>query len=730
VNRKKFQYYAHSLPDKPTEKWQLLEDHLRNVAEKARDFAGLFGAEDWAYLSGLWHDWGKGSKEFQAYLRHANNIIDEFNSYYQGKVDHSSFGAQQAFQLSKQEGKLLAYMIAGHHSGLMNWQQDAKHGLKYRLDKIVCSCDFQMQGENVPKTLPFQMDQKRFGFQLQFFVRMLFSCLVDADFLDTEKFMNPDGAIMRENQSKIENLNKNFWEKFNELRNDAKKSEVNQVREMVLSDCVSAASWNPGLFSLTVPTGGGKTLASMAFALKHAVQYEKRRIIYVIPFTSIIEQNARVFREVLGEDVVLEHHCNFVADDADRITKLRAENWDAPVVVTTNVQFFDSFFANRTSKCRKLHSISNSVVIFDEIQAIPVEKLRPCLEVIRELSLNYGVSSVLCSATQPAINQSEDFKEGLEDVRGIASDVAGLFQKLKRANVTCIGKQKNEDIAERIKQQHQVLCIVSTRKQAKDIFQQIGDHADHYHLSALMYPAHRTRVLEEIRNKLRTKQKCRVISTQLIEAGVDVDFPVVIRSIAGMDSIAQAAGRCNREGLRDAGDVFVFEPEEGVPAGYFRQTAQCAERLFDRFKEVLLNPPSIKEYFLNYYWLNQSRMDQDGVWRICQGAGRGDIQFEELAKFRMINNAMEPIVVATEEQDKKEIEDLLKQLPYVKYASIILKKLQKYTVQVYPHHIKELSDYLEVVEDIRILRWKPLYDSKIGLCRDVPEYLNPEDTIC
>ncbi|VAX35476.1 CRISPR-associated helicase Cas3 [hydrothermal vent metagenome] len=719
-------YYAHSLENKPVKEWQLLQQHLENVAVVAQEFASEFKAGDWAYLAGIWHDRGKGSKEFQAYIRQANNVIDSFKKYYQGRVDHSSFGAQQVFKESEQTGKLLAYIIAGHHSGLMNWQQDAAHGLKYRLNKKVCSVEFQMECQNFSIKLPFQPEKDYFGFQLQFFVRMLFSCQVDADFLDTEKFMNPDMFKQRENKFTMGVLNKNFWNKFDVLRVCAEKTEVNKIRERVLKDCLSSAEKNTGLFSLTVPTGGGKTLASMAFALKHAEKYGKRRIIYVIPFTSIIEQNAKVFRDVLGDDAVLEHHCNFVDDAADRITKLRTENWDAPVVVTTNVQFFDSFFANRTSKCRKLHNISNSVIIFDEIQAIPIEKLRPCLEVIRELSLNYGVSSVLCSATQPAINKSDDFKEGLEAIREIASDVAGLFQKLKRTEVTSIGKQNNEEISERIKKHNQILCVVSTRKQAKNIFQNTGNHSDHYHLSALMYPAHRTRVLAEIKHKLKNEQTCRVVSTQLIEAGVDVDFPVVIRSIAGMDSIAQAAGRCNREGLIERGNVFVFEPDEGVPAGYFRQTAQCAEKLFDRFKGRLLSPECIKEYFLDYYWLNQDRMDKDGIGSICKGASQGNIQFEDLAKFRMIKSATEPIVIAVE----KEAEDLVRQLPHVKYLSGILRKLQKYTVQVYPYQLNELGRYLEVVGGVRILRFKSLYDEKTGLCLDVPEYLDPEEVIC
>ena len=719
-------YYAHSLEGRPVEEWQPLVEHLENVAAIASEFAKPFGGAEWACLAGLLHDKGKESKAFQAYLRRANEIIDEFAEYYNGRVDHSTFGARVAYNISNQGGKILAYTLAGHHSGLIDWQRHATHGLKYRLqEKKIESIENIISDLNIPKLLPINCDQNNFGFQLQFFVRMIFSCLVDADFLDTEKFLNPGNNELRKNSHNLEELNDLFHDNFNALRKFSNKSKVNQIREDILKQCLNAAELSPGMFSLTVPTGGGKTLASLAFALKHAMKYGKQRIIYVIPFTSIIEQNAQVFRDMLGDEAVLEHHCNYVNDVTDWKTKLSSENWDVPIVVTTNVQFFDSFFSNKTSKCRKLHNIANSVVVFDEVQAIPVEKLQPCLEIIRELSLNYNVSSVLCSATQPAIQQAKDFRSGLKDVREIMPDVKGLFQLLKRVEVSHIGKQENGDIAKRMQTKDQVLCVVSTRKQAQDIFEKLGVSKDNFHLSALMYPAHRTRILIEIKKRLKEKQKCRVVSTQLIEAGVDVDFPVVFRALSGMDSIAQAAGRCNREGLRSRGEVFIFEPEAGIPAGFFRQTAQCSERLLDKFKGELLEPECIREYFLNYYWQNQDRMDKDGILNICQKAERGNIQFEEIAEFKMIQNATEPIVIAVEDIAEK----LIEKLSFAKYPSGILRQLQQYTVQIYPYNLGELDAYLESNKYIRILRLSSLYDEKVGLVKDVPEYLNIEDTI-
>ena len=708
------QYFAHSQEGKPVEEWQPLEEHLKNVAELAAEFAKPFGGEQWAHLAGLWHDLGKASKAFQAYLRHQNQIDDFFSSYYKGKVDHSSFGGQYAQEVSKEAGKLLAYVLAGHHTGLLNWVQDAQHGLQYRLNKEVEPVEIQPVLEEIPGISFLKVDPQRIGFQLQFFVRMIFSCLVDADFLDTEKFLNLEKWKFRNIQSSLNDQHQEyFWTKLKTFRENADCTNVNKIRESILSDCIQAAEKEPGIFSLTVPTGGGKTISSMAFALKHAEKYGKKRIIYVIPFTSIIEQNSKVFRGMMGEDTVLEHHSNFEPDEKDWRNKLSTENWAAPVVVTTNVQFFNSFFANKTSRCRKLHHIANSVIVFDEVQAIPVEKLKPCLEVIRELMLNYGVSAVLCTATQPALNKTEEFVFGLSDVREIVTHVEQTFEVLRRTEVSFLGKQNETDIAEKMMVEKKALCVVSTRKQARDIFNQL-DREGAFHLSALMYPVHRSKVLAEIKDRLKNNeaQVCRVVSTQLIEAGVDVDFPVVFRALAGMDSIAQAAGRCNREGKLEIGKVYVFEPESGIPPGYFRQTAQCAQQLLNRFEDHLLEPDCIHEYFLNYYWLNQDRMDDSSVLEKCRSAHRGNIQFEDLAEFQMIKTATIPIVIALEGEAK----ELVNSLNYTDYPSQILRKLQKYSVQVYPDELKQIYGYLEdAYAGIKVLQDPAIYSQKLGL---------------
>ena len=541
------EFYAHSLQGKPTEQWQLLEDHLLNVAIRACKFAQPFHAGSFAKLLGYSHDLGKGTFAWQAYLRHQNDILDDFSNYYTGRIEHAVHGAQRLYSQSKEAGKLLAYCIAGHHGGLQNWEDSPEKALRIRLGKKWPEVRIPIPIPELPKRLPFiTLEETLFGFQLQFFVRMLFSCLVDADFLDTEAALGKSKAGWRSKYPTLSMLRKTFWNNFDRLREKADETNVRCQREVVLADCLRAANEETGLFSLTVPTGGGKTLASLSFAFEHAKKHNKRRIIYVIPFTSIIEQNAAVFRNMLGDEAVLEHHCNFIPDDADWTSRLATENWDAPIVVTTNVQFFDSFFSRKPSKCRKLHNVADSVLIFDEVQAIPVEKLMPCVEVIRELSLNYKVTSILCTATQPAIHFSSTFWSGLKDVREIIQDVPALFSALKRTEEAYIGTLSERELSGKLAEYKQVLCIVNTRQQALDVFNAIQTSQENIHLSALMYPAHRSRILADIRNRLENGSPCRVVSTQLIEAGVDVDFSCVFRAVSGIDSIAQAAGRCNR----------------------------------------------------------------------------------------------------------------------------------------------------------------------------------------
>lgn len=713
-------FYAHSIEGQPPERWQILEEHLNNVAKLAVEFARSFGGKALAEQAGKNHDEGKATFPWQAYLRHANQIVDELAPYYKGRVEHAAPSAQRIYSRSNEAGKLLAYCIAGHHGGLTNWDDASESALKIRLEKKWDEIKLPLDSTALPKRLPFKTtDRDLFGYQLQFFVRMLFSCLVDADYLDTESALDQTRSSWRSRYPNLKDLYKPFWSQFNLLRNQAEDSLVKRQRESVLADCLKATNEASGLFSLTVPTGGGKTLASLAFALEHAKKHAKPRIFYVIPYTSIVEQNAAVFREMLGEDAVLEHHCNFIPDEADWTTRLACENWDAPLVVTTNVQFFNSFYARKPSKCRKLHNVADSVVIFDEVQAIPVEKLKPCIEVIRELAMNYKVTPVLCTATQPAIHFSDAFHSGLRDVREIVQDVPALYAALKRTRESFLGTLTEDEVAEKLEARQQVLCIVNTRQQALDIFAKLPSSEENMHLSALMYPAHRSRMLAEIRRRLDEKLPCRVVSTQLIEAGVDVDFACVFRAVSGIDSIAQAAGRCNRNGhSQTPGPVFVFNFPEVSDNAYFRKAAQSAQKLFEAYDGDLTSPDCVQAYFLDYFWKNQHQMDEKGTLDLCRLAQEGNIQFKDIAAFQMIETATLPVVVAIEEAAL----DLVDRLANIDRPGSILRRLQQYTVQIYPYQFDEIHSWLENPHlGVWILRSEEMYSQQTGLRCSPPE---------
>ena len=429
----------------------------------------------------------------------------------------------------------------------------------------------------------------KLGFTLAFFTRMLYSCLVDADFLDTEKYMSY-GTILRGNNVGINELR----EKFNIFLSNQvyKKTRINNKRNKILKRCIEMAKLPVGLYTLTVPTGGGKTLSSLAFALNHAVKNDLQRIIYVIPYTSIIEQNAKVFKNVLGEENVLEHHSNYQFDEntSENLQslqlklKLAAENWEIPIVVTTNVQFFESLFSNKSSRCRKLHNIAKSVIIFDEAQMLPINYLKPCLLAISELVFNYNSTALLCTATQPSIN--EFLPQPIRPIE-IMDNPRQLYLDFKKVKVMNIGKLDDDALAQNLSNHDQVLCIVNTRKHANEIFNKLDGAS--FHLSTLMCPIHRQETLKEIRRCLKEGLRCRVVSTQLIEAGVDVDFPVVFRSMAGIDSIVQSAGRCNREGNLPYGATYVFQPisEYAKIKGYLERTAKVAEMVFRKYEDPI-----------------------------------------------------------------------------------------------------------------------------------------------
>lgn len=656
----------------------------------AQTFAAAFDAGDWGALAGLWHDLGKYRPSFQSYIRSASGYDAHIEA--PKKVDHSTTGALYAMQRMNGLGRILAYLIAGHHAGLPDWQsaEAPASSLACRLKQADLLADALAQAipadildAPLPTSNPGQRD-------LALWIRLLFSCLVDGDFLDTEQFMSPDRAALRSQYPSLAELEARFDAYMATLAAQADDTPVNRARATVLQRCRDAARQAPGIFSLTVPTGGGKTLASMAFALKHAQNTGQQRIIYVIPYTSIIEQTAEVFRRVFGAEAVLEHHSNLDSEQETPHSRVAAENWDAPLIVTTNVQFFESLFAARPSRTRKLHNLLNSVVILDEAQLLPPDFLSPTLGVIRELSRHYGVSFVLCTATQPALTsrRSFDFRfDGLDNVHEIMGDEAAirtLHEQLRRVTVTLPNDLRApttwETIAAELKDHPSALCIVDRRADAARLHGLLPP--DTVHLSGLMCGQHRADVIASIKQRLAAKMAVRVVSTQLVEAGVDVDFPVVYRALAGLDSIAQAAGRCNREGrLSGLGRVVVFVPPKEPPAGHLRQARDAGRQLLLRCPADPLDPALFIEYFQSLYWRKGVEgLDRHGILALLKHNSRLEFSFRTAAeRFQLIPETQRPVIVRYGESERL-LERLLR--PGAVLDRSILRQLQRYVVNL------------------------------------------------
>ncbi|MED1471764.1 CRISPR-associated helicase Cas3' [Bacillus salipaludis] len=690
-------YYAHSTNNKDKSDWHLLKDHLNDVANRASEFANPFQGGSFAYIAGLLHDIGKYSIEFQKRLEGDKR-----------KVIHSTAGAIEVEKWNKLYGRLIAYTIAGHHAGLPDFGSiENESSLSSRLLATNLP-DYQYFNSEIRLPNPSEVHFPRLdtpcshGFSLQFWIRFLFSSLVDADFLDTERAMNKNKSSLRGKYRSIRELLDKLDSSLLEKTRNANPSKVNSIRGEILKQCRDKANSKLGVFSLTVPTGGGKTLSSMAFALNHAKIHGMERIIYVIPYTTIIEQNAENFREIFGVLNVLEHHSSFdlpedrVENQTKIMEKLRlsSENWDIPIIVTTNVQFFESLFGSRTSRCRKLHNIAKSVIVMDEAQMIPTPFLKPCVNSLVELVANYQSTVLLCTATQPALNSF--LPKEYQPVE-IIQDPEQLYQNLKRVKVTQLKKPVNDDeLVEKLMSHDQVLCIVNSKKHARILFEKCSGDGN-FHLSTRMCPAHRTETLKTIRERLKKGETCRVISTQLIEAGVDVDFPIVYRSIAGIDSIAQAAGRCNREGLRSEGIVYVFIPAEkhGLPPGWLSRTAQVGLNVMNRHPD-LLSLAAIEDYFTELFDIEREGLDREGILPLIQ------VREKELAfpfrtiaeKFKLIEDAAS-VIVPWDGQSRK----LIKEIRHSDFPATYLRKLQKYSVQVYDNEFQTMLER-GIIEEI------------------------------
>ncbi len=732
-------------------RWHLhsLAEHLEGTARLAGAFAEPFGNGDWGHLAGLWHDLGKFSPEFQAFIRKASGYDpDAHLEGAPGKVDHSTAGALLALKHGP-AGRILAYLIAGHHAGLPDWIHEMGIGgalsermeRKDRLDKALEG----LPGVNILQAKPPVSPPSVSAHEdIHLWIRMLFSCLVDADFLDTEAFMDPGRAQARGSKAEeLRSLKERFDTHMTAKQAAAPDTPVNRVRKQVLAGCRAGGALEPGLFSLTVPTGGGKTLASMAFALEHALQKGKRRIVVVIPYTSIIEQTAFELRKVFGDTAVLEHHSNLDPERETRQSRLASENWDAPIIVTTNVQFFESLFAARTSACRKLHNLVDSVVILDEAQMLPPEYLRPILGVLKGLTDNFGVSALLCTATQPALtgrigSQKAAF-QGLEGVRELMPDPLLLARELRRVELrphrADQARSSWPELAQELSTLKQVLCIVNTRKDCRELHALMPEGT--IHLSALMCAEHRSDVIALIKATLRLGWPIRVISTQLVEAGVDLDFPVVYRALAGLDSMAQAAGRCNREGRLNAegrlGQVVFFKAPKDAPTGLLLKGQQACEEILRCHPEEVasLSPESFRRYF-ELFFSKVISFDSKDMKRLLEvDAGTFQFQFRTAAdRFQLIDDQAQQSLVVWYAPQKAEVQNLLKDIRGNRPSRDRMRRLQRLTVSLPERAFNALRDRGEVMDHGGV--WAQavdgLYDPILGLCPDGAAW-NPETYI-
>ena len=704
-----------------------LVEHLHEVSDLAKKYAEPFAADNIAALLGLLHDAGKVQVGFQDYLK--------------GKTSRGPNHAWVGTVLAE-KGRLClgpsCLALSGHHAGIQKPQviktylRDPKkkkvfEEIEASLKRLLTSLN-PIQQEDWPSFISSDLRTPEERRRFELLTRFLFSCLVDADFLDTERHFHSDAWAKRQTDflaiNEMWQLLQNAQKEF-----DGKTGELNQCRKGIYQACVSSADLDPGFFRLTVPTGGGKTRSGLAFALKHAKQHNLKRVIVAIPYTSIIEQTVDIYRNIFGPKNVLEHHSAipfFEDEEKDDPLKLAAENWDATLIVTTAVQLFESLFANRPSRCRKLHNIASSVILLDEIQTLPVEVVEPTIDVLSELVQHYGVSVVFCTATQPAFEQGTDFLERLGDIREIVPEPKRYFQKLKRVRYHRIETPLAwEELAGRIKESgNQCLCILNSKKDAVQfarVLLDTGINEDHLsHLSTNLCGAHRRKVLREVSQRLDNKQPCILVSTQVVEAGVDLDFPVVFRAVGPLDRVVQAAGRCNREGgLPGRGEVYIFEPkEEKSPRGVYR-TALDYARQYLRNEHDLHNPDTFRVYFKGLF--NMATLDANDVQTY-----RAKFDFPETAsRYRLIREDTFPVAVPYPEA-KQQVFDLINRLQNgFGSPTELWRQLQPFLVNIPRYELEKAKHWVVQITDT-LWQWAGRYDKLLGLMFEPP---NPEDNI-
>ena len=698
-----------------TEDWAIQpnEEHQEGVSLMASKFAADFGMAEWGRVLGLLHDKGKEKKAFQQHILKESGKDPLIKV--EGDYRHAYVGALIARQLFPKCYPLMINALMGHHRGLYD-AGDMKEIMKSPIPDDVTIDEINADLEALRLEKPKDIHHLE---------RMLYSCLVDADFLDTEAFMQPEQSKLRGKYDSLQVLEEKLEAYLFRLKEKASDTEVNRIRNEVQNWCIEESANPPGFYSLTVPTGGGKTLSSVLWAIKHAIKNDLKRVIIAIPYTSIITQTASVLRNIFGVENVLEHHSNvdhtaFDDKELSQTLKLATENWDYPIIVTTNVQLFESLFSNKPSDCRKLHNIAKSVLILDEVQTLPIEFLGPIIDTFDTLKRVFGVSILFTTASQPKLKGKIQGTnpmvtiDGLSEIHEIVPRSANLHDRLRRVELEFEEFRKNYDeIAEELSQHPRVLCIVNTRKDAKELYSRLPKDGICLHLSRMMCPDHVMDTIERIKSALKNPSNAiiRVVATQLIEAGVDIDFPVVFRQEAGLDSILQAAGRCNREGKLEMGKAFVFGFQKPLPPGFMTQTNNA--RIGMSKNHDWFSPDAMEAYFRQLY----SRVDSFDKASIKDLLYQPEMQFETAAsEFQLIDDNTTSVIV-----NWKNSMDLVECLKSEGVTYSLMKALSHYSVNVRNNDLKKLTEagaVEEVLEGVYVVGDPIFYDKEVGLITD------------